>query len=145
VTKNSFTSTEIRQAVRDGHARSKGLQRRARVLYGQCLSQPQGHVIVIAGFPGALHPRPLLHRLPLVIEKIFSLDGLFFFFLGWLSSKSWLKTAISRGVSARSYLIAALSRREPGISDLTYMWGRASQIGLRRDAKGSDVALRNGA
>src|SRR6267143_1386407 len=68
LTKNSFLDEINKQYV--ATARAKGLSRR-RVLYGHVFRNAR--LIVIAGFPGALHG--ILFASALLIEGIFSLSG----------------------------------------------------------------------
>ena len=92
-------------------ARAKGLTE-GRVLYGHVFRNAM--LIVIAGFPGGLH-RGLLRR-RLIIETIFSLDG-----LGRLAYES----AIQRDypvVFGTLYVFGLLGLVVGLLSDLTYVW-----------------------
>ena len=109
LTKNSFLEEIRKQYVVT--ARAKGLSER-RVLYGHVFRNAM--LIVIAGFPGAFITAFFTGSL--LIEKIFSLDG-----LGLLGFKSVLDRDYPV-VFATLYIFALIGLVVNLISDLTYTW-----------------------
>ncbi len=109
LTKNSFLDEIRKQYVVT--ARAKGLTEK-RVLYGHVFRNAM--LIIIAGFPGAFVAAFFTGSL--LIEKIFSLDG-----LGLLSFKSIVDRDYPV-VFANLYIFSLIGIIVGLISDLTYTW-----------------------
>ena len=109
LTKNSFLDEIKKQYVLT--ARMKGLSER-RVLYGHVFRNAM--MLVIAGFPGAFIAAFFTGSL--LIEKIFSLDG-----LGYLSYEAIINRDYPV-VFANLYIFALLGLIVNLIADLTYVW-----------------------
>ncbi len=109
LTKNSFLDEIKKQYVTT--ARAKGLTEN-KVLYGHVFRNAM--LLVISGFPGAF-----LHAFfagSLLIEQVFSLDG-----LGFLTYKSVLDRDYAV-VFASLYIFTLIGLVVALISDLTYTW-----------------------
>ena len=109
LTKNSFLDEIRKQYVMT--ARAKGLSE-TRVLYGHVFRNAM--LLVIAGFPGAFIGA--FFASSLLIETIFSLDG-----LGYLFFKATLDRDYPI-VFASLYIFTLMGLIVQLISDLTYTW-----------------------
>lgn len=109
LTKNSFLE-EIRKLYVQT-ARMKGLSE-TRVLYGHIFRNAM--LIVIAGFPGAFVAA--FFASSLLIEKIFSLDG-----LGLLSFESLVNRDYPV-VIANLYIFGLIGQMVNLLADMTYVW-----------------------